>query len=65
MLSHLGLLASLALASQAVSIAEINGIAWRSPYEGQVVSNVTGVVTARVRASIFAGYMRIVLKLRI
>jgi predicted extracellular nuclease len=47
--STLGLAAS-AAAVQAVSISEIQGPAWISPYAGQTVHNVTGVVVAKASA---------------
>lgn len=52
MLSYIGLLAALVavpIAAQNVTVADIQGASWLSPYNGQTVRNLTGVVTAKVR----------------
>lgn len=43
----LGFVASLTAFSSALSISEINGPKYLSPYAGQIVKDVTGVVTAK------------------
>lgn len=59
MLSPVLLASYFALAS-AVTITDIQGPAFRSPFEGQTVKNVAGIVTAKVGGTplefICAGY---------
>ena len=47
----LALVASFALAS-AVTITDIQGPAFRSPFEGQTVNGVVGIVTAKVGGTV-------------
>jgi maleate cis-trans isomerase len=52
MLSRIGFVSTLAAASAVVeglTIAEIQGVTFLSPYNGQTVRSVTGIVTAKVR----------------
>ncbi|KAH7072104.1 Endonuclease/exonuclease/phosphatase [Paraphoma chrysanthemicola] len=44
---------TLAAAASAVSISEINGVKFLSPYNGQTVSNVSGIITAKGPDGIF------------
>ncbi|KAF9480152.1 DNase I-like protein [Pholiota conissans] len=46
-LSSLLLWITYAAVASAVSITDIQGIAWQSPFVGQTVSNLTGIVTAK------------------
>ena len=49
-MQHLLSLTALAVSVSAVSITEIQGTSFISPFNGKSVSNVTGIVTAKVRA---------------
>ncbi|KAB5543072.1 Endonuclease/exonuclease/phosphatase [Coniochaeta sp. 2T2.1] len=49
----LAAVASSVLSVEALTIAEINGNKFLSPYNGQAVTNVTGLVTAKSSAGIF------------
>ncbi len=44
---------SLAASGSAVSIAQLNGINYLSPYQGQAVTNVTGIVTGKTSSGLF------------
>ena len=42
----------LASGVQSVSITDIQGVSWSSPYTGQTVHNVTGTVVAKARTGL-------------
>jgi hypothetical protein len=51
LLSHVGLITTLGLSAavfDGVTIADVQGTAWLSPYNGRHVRNLTGVVTGKV-----------------
>jgi hypothetical protein len=52
-ISLLAALTALPALVQSITVADIQGSAFLSPYNGQTVHNLTGIVTAKVSAPLF------------